>query len=445
MRSTSKLLSALVVLFIVFLSLAPAVPVLAAPSVLLAETDTGFHYEFEYDAPYLLLKYKTAAESGTLVLTGDNGRFAGDVRLIQPQPAKKVSVDIKTPHNAAVAKASLNLRGVEPATRKAEKDAVRKVTDLTLTPGVKSMSIRFTAPGHHQVNVSISCVMQKLHFALNETENSVFECVVPLDCVNARDLVTVTIQNQRNQDMAKASERTLFDAPDPGETAAEGPLSGVLICIDPGHQALEVHGGKVAQYPGSGKRVSGGDSTMAQGRVTLRKESVAVLEISYHLCRCLRELGAEVIMTRWSEEVSITNIERANYANEHNADYFLRIHLNNSSEGTNNGVYVYGPVHSPYAMEALPLETYRDTAQTIVNELVKNTNVRGGVVRMSDQFVGNNYAKMPAFLIECGFLSTPANDWILTTPDYQHRIAQGIANGMARIAQGDLDPFVFHK
>ena len=180
---------------------------------------------------------------------------------------------------------------------------------------------------------------------------------------------------------------------------------------------------------------------MAQGVVTLRKESICVLEISYRICRMMRELGADVVMTRWSEEVSIPNMERANYANDQQADYFLRIHLNYTSEKTNNAIYVYGPSNSPYAREALPFEQYRDTAQTILNAVKAATGVKGGVVRMDDQFVGNNWAKMPTFLLECGALSTPANDWILTTGDYQEKIARGITNGLIAVVEGRLSKF----
>ena len=63
---------------------------------------------------------------------------------------------------------------------------------------------------------------------------------------------------------------------------------------------------------------------------------------------------------------------------------------------------------------------------------------------MSDQFVGNNWAKMTAFLLECGFLSTPANDWILTTDDYQEKIARGIADGLVNVVEGNLSRFEFH-
>ena len=52
------------------------------------------------------------------------------------------------------------------------------------------------------------------------------------------------------------------------------------------------------------------------------------------------------------------------------------------------------------------------------------------MVRRGDQFVGNNWAKMPVFLIETGFMSAPANDILLAHPVYQQRVALGLAKGV---------------
>ena len=418
----------------------------AVTDIQLSQTDEGVAYSFVcQDYPYLLLKYKTEDESGSLVLTGQNGRYEGEILLPYRQKARNIKIEIKTPSDRLLEKASCNTGTAgTPAAKKADPGAAAKVRDLTLVPGEKRVDFSFTAPGHHQAIVQFSSVMQKGQMIIDGQEDGAFSGTLPLPCANARDAVTVTVSGINNKKLATAQTRLLFVPPDVSYIAEEGPLKGVKVCIDPGHQALQVHAGKVYQYPGSTKRVSGGDSTMAQGAATLRKESIAVLEISYRICRRLRELGAEVTMTRWEEDVSITNMERAEYANEQGADYFLRIHLNSSSEGTNNAVYVYGPSHSPYAQAVMPIEQYRDVAQTILDALKEATGVKGGIVRMSDQFVGTNWAKMTAFLIECGFLSTPANDWILTTDDYQEKIARGIVDGVQAVVEGRLKRFEFH-
>ncbi len=427
-------------------SLGSAAAAKSVTGIRLSETETGVDCSFTCpDYPYLLVKYKTADESGVIVLTGRNGQFEGEIPLPCKQKAKNLKIEIKTPSERLLDKATFDLNDVKaPETRKTSSGAAAKVKDLTLTPGDKYVDYSFTAPGHHQVIVQFSSVMQKGQLIVGEQEDGRFSGRLLLPCANAKDSVTVTVSGLNNRKLASDKVRLLFVPPDVSYVAEEGPLKGVKVCIDPGHQGLEVHGGRVHQYPGSEKLVSGGNSTMGQGAVTLRKESIAVLEISYRICRRLRELGAEVTMTRWVEEVSVTNMERAEYANEQGADYFLRIHLNMSSEGNNNAIYVYGPSNSPYAKAVMPIEQYRDVAQTILDAMKESTGVKGGVVRMSDQFVGNNWSKMTTFLIECGFLSTPANDWILTTDDYQEKIAQGMVEGLQAVVEGRLKKFVFH-
>jgi N-acetylmuramoyl-L-alanine amidase len=50
-------------------------------------------------------------------------------------------------------------------------------------------------------------------------------------------------------------------------------------------------------------------------------------------------------------------------------------------------------------------------------------------VNASSNYTGLNWATdIPAFLLEMGFMSNPAEDRLLSDPDYQARICQGIAN-----------------
>ena len=57
-----------------------------------------------------------------------------------------------------------------------------------------------------------------------------------------------------------------------------------------------------------------------------------------------------------------------------------------------------------------------------------------GFVTLSDQFVGNNWAKMTCFLIEMGFMSTPREDYLLSCPVWQQWLAEGMAQGVYDIA-----------
>ena len=43
---------------------------------------------------------------------------------------------------------------------------------------------------------------------------------------------------------------------------------------------------------------------------------------------------------------------------------------------------------------------------------------------------GFNYSKVPAVLVECGFLSNAAEDHLIETPAYQDKLAAGLAAGV---------------
>ena len=57
-----------------------------------------------------------------------------------------------------------------------------------------------------------------------------------------------------------------------------------------------------------------------------------------------------------------------------------------------------------------------------------------GYVHQNDDFIGNNWAKMICFLIELGYMSNPEEDYLLSHPVHQQRLAEGMAQGVYEIA-----------
>lgn len=393
----------------------------------------GQTLEFSFDAQgfdCLRVKYKNKNESGVMTVEASDGHFSGAVPLYYTQTANSVILTVETPGQKTLYSCKCAFQPSVVGAAACDANACGKIQDLVLTPGDKKMGYRFTAPGHHAVRLTISSVAQKAELIVPGDANGLFEGELPLPCAYARDLITVTVYSLKGARLAKDAQRTLFIPPQTGETAPAGPLHGVIVCLDPGHQAVPVSIAKVPEMPGSDIKVKGGSTGMAQGKVTLRKESVVVLELAYQTCAALRALGATVYMTRWDEETAVTNMERAQYANSVNADFFVRIHLNMAEKQTANAIYVYAPNESPYAAQAADTETYHQMAQALLDALKSSTGVSGGVTRFSDQFVANNWAKMPAFLIEAGFMSTPSNDVLCSAPGYQKKIVTGLVNGI---------------
>ena len=86
-----------------------------------------------------------------------------------------------------------------------------------------------------------------------------------------------------------------------------------------------------------------GVTSGAYGETSGKNEYEVVLEIGLKLRDILTSKGYTVVMTRETNEVSISNVQRAQIATEANADIFVRIHCNGVDDTTVAGVMCYGP------------------------------------------------------------------------------------------------------
>ena len=106
------------------------------------------------------------------------------------------------------------------------------------------------------------------------------------------------------------------------------------IVIDPGHQA-KGDSSKEPIGPGA-TETKAKVTTGATGISTKQKESELVFEVSLLLEKALKQQGYNVIMTRTTNNVNISNQERATIANNANADAFIRIHADSYDNSTVN-------------------------------------------------------------------------------------------------------------
>ena len=91
-----------ILLLMIVLSVPPALAGKEIPELKLTESAAGMDYSFTCTQyPYLLLQYKTSDESGRLVLTGNEGLYAGTVPLFHRQTAKAIRIEISTPNTAS--------------------------------------------------------------------------------------------------------------------------------------------------------------------------------------------------------------------------------------------------------------------------------------------------------------------------------------------------------
>lgn len=202
---------------------------------------------------------------------------------------------------------------------------------------------------------------------------------------------------------------------------------GKVICIDAGHQArgnssLEPNG------PGS-STMKAKVTTGATGCSTGKTESQVNLEVALKLQQALTNQGYTVIMCRTSQNVDISNAQRAEIANNNHTDAFIRLHCDSSTSSSATGTLTLAPSTSNPYCASIASES-QTLSKSIVNNICSVTGSRNRGVSIVDNMTGLNWSKVPVTIVEMGFLSNPQEDRLLSSDDYQNKIVQGIVNGI---------------
>ena len=307
------------------------------------------------------------------------------------------------------------------------------IRDFSFVPQDHAVDITFTAEGYDSVVVSYTNSLEKGTLKL-KAQDGVFSGTISLPATYPGNNVAVTIKSSKGKELMKKTyvQTALAEIP-VAEKAESGRLTGVTVCVDPGHQGVAI-GLKEPIGPG----LSGTHHTtngQAQGTVTRRMESVVVLEIGLKLRNALLEEGADVVMTREDQNTAVSNVRRAEIAAEGNADLFIRLHCDSVGNKNKRGIHVFIPLSSTYAKEVADAQTYRTYGDALFNAISTATGVTKGGVTQNNSYVANNWAKMPAFLVELGYMSNKDDDVMLSTEEYQTKVIQGMVDGLVEVAR----------
>ena len=109
--------------------------------------------------------------------------------------------------------------------------------------------------------------------------------------------------------------------------------------------------------------------------------------------------------------------------NHSDADLFVSIHLNKFSESRYSGPQVF---YSPNQPDSEQAATY--IQESLISVLSPPS--RREIKKSTDDIFLLKQAKIPAVLVECGFLSNPQEEALLLDKTYQKKVALAIYQGI---------------
>ncbi len=171
----------------------------------------------------------------------------------------------------------------------------------------------------------------------------------------------------------------------------------------------------------------GGKDCGAVSKRESYEEKELTLATALMIRNCLNQLGYKTIMTR-DQDIFIPLSTRAEIANANQADLFVSIHYNYSASPDAKGVevYYYKEGKTPPSPR---IAKSKALSSEVLKKVVSNTGATSRGVKEAN-FAVVRETEMPAILVEAGFLSNPQEKAQVKDPQYQRKIAWGIAKGV---------------
>lgn len=205
------------------------------------------------------------------------------------------------------------------------------------------------------------------------------------------------------------------------------------VAIDAGHQ-LRGDNGMEPVGPGASEKkakVSSGTSGVSTGV----PEYQLNLVIAKKLEKELKKRGYQVFMIRRKNEVKLSNVDRAQMANESGSDIYIRIHADGVENVSAHGASaLYPSAENPYVGHLSAAS--KKLSELVLNAYCKKTGISNRGLSVRDDLTGTNWSEIPVTLLELGFMSNPAEDEKMQQDDIQSLMVKGIADGVDSYFRG---------
>lgn len=223
------------------------------------------------------------------------------------------------------------------------------------------------------------------------------------------DVIYIHLQRPMGNDVTFTDSeiRMMLIKPEVGD----GKLAGKTVVVDAGH---------------------GGHDSGARSPDKKTQEKDLSLKIAAKVAEALAAQGATVIMTR-KTDVFIPLQERSEIANRNSADFFISVHINsNRNANSTSGTITFH--HKKDRVGILLAESiHAELAK--VNKL-PNIGVWSDQRIYSSGFAVLRYAKMPAVLLELGFINHKTDRARMSSAEFPEDVAGAVVRGL-KVFLGD--------
>ena len=188
---------------------------------------------------------------------------------------------------------------------------------------------------------------------------------------------------------------------------------------------ITVYNGNGTSNAGAGKKVyldpgHGGADAGAIGTTYGTKEKDVALDVTKRVASKLRDDGYVVEESR-TTDVYPSLSQRYNDANNKGADIFVSMHFNSATASSAQGI------ETLYRVDG---RTSNVLADQIQDEMIDATGLRNRGLKQRSDLAVLNGTKMPAVLVEGGFLSNSSEENLIKSASYRETLANAIVRGI---------------